>query len=295
VSGDRPMFRLTGEQAPPDPVLVVVLDGWIDAGLAATTALTALSESIELAPYALFDGEDLIDQRARRPRLDIEDGVIAGLSWPEPIVRVGVDRLGSGIAVLSGPEPDFRWRSFARSVVELAQGLGVRLLVGFGGFPAPAPHTRPIKLASTASSERLAQQVGFVPGSIEVPAGVQAALEEAVGEAGIPAVGLWARVPHYVSAMPFPAASIALLDGLASVSGLVIETDLLTEAAEAARQKVDELIAASSEHADMVRKLERALDEAEGTGFDIGPGEVPTGDEIAAELERFLRGESGDS
>jgi hypothetical protein len=292
---DGSLFRLTGEAAPPEPVLVVVLDGWIDAGLAATTALTALSESIELAPYAVFDGEELIDQRARRPRLEIEDGVLTGLSFPEPIVRVGRDRLGSGIAVLSGPEPDFRWRHFAAGVVELAQGMGVRLLVGFGGFPAPAPHTRPIRLASTASSEQLAQQVGFVPGSIEVPAGVQAVLEQAAAEAGIPAVGLWARVPHYVSAMPFPAAGTALLDGLASVSGLVIDTQMLDEAAEAARLKVDELIAASAEHAAMVRKLELVIDEAEGPGVGIGPGQMPTGDEIAAELERFLRGESGES
>lgn len=295
MSDDRPLFRLTGEEAPPSPVLVVVLDGWIDAGLAATTALTALAESVELRPYALFDGEELIDQRARRPRLDIDDGVLSGLTWPEPVVRVGVDRLGSGIAVLSGPEPDFRWRGFARSVVGLAQAMGVRLLVGLGGFPAPAPHTRPIKLASTASSQQLAQQVGFVPGSIEVPAGVQAALEEAVAAAGIPALGLWARVPHYVAAMPFPAAAMALLDGLASVSGLVIETGMLAEAANAARLKVDQLIAASAEHAAMVRQLEHAIDEAEGPGMDFGPGGVPTGDEIAAELERFLRGERGQS
>lgn len=294
MSDDHPLFRLTGEAAPPEPVLVVVLDGWIDAGLAGTTALGALSESIELVPYAVFDGEELIDQRSRRPRLEIDDGVLAGLSWPEPVVRVGRDRLGSGLAVLSGPEPDFRWRRFAAAVVELAQGMGARLMVGFGGFPAPAPHTRPVRLASTASSPQLAQQVGFVAGSIEVPAGVQAVLEQALAAAGVPSVGLWARVPHYVSAMPFPPAAMALLDGLASISGLVIDTELLADAAEAARVKVDELIAESVEHVAMVRQLEQAVDEAEGRGPDMAPGNVPSGDEIAAELERYLRGETGE-
>ncbi len=293
--GERPLFRLTGAPAPPDPVLVVVVDGWIDAGLAAATALTALEEAIDLEPYALFDGEDLIDQRARRPHLMIEDGVRTALAWPEPVVRVGRDRIGSGIAVLSGPEPDFHWRAFAASIVELAAGMGVRLMVGFGGFPAPAPHTRAVKLATTAGNAQQAQQVGFVGGAIEVPAGIQAVLEEALEGVGIPSVGLWARVPHYVSAMPFPAASIALLDGLASLSGLVIDTSVLNEAAEAARAKVDETIAGSAEHAAMVRQLERAIDAVEGPDEAFSTHEVPSGDEIAAELERYLRGETGEN
>lgn len=293
--GRQPLFRLTGEPAPPHPVLVVVMDGWIDAGLAAATALTALEEEIDLRPYALFDGEDLIDQRARRPLLRIDDGVRRGLAWPEPVMRVGSDRIGSGIAVLSGPEPDFHWRAFAASFVELASGMGARLMVGFGGFPAPAPHTRSVKLATTAGTRQQAQQVGFVGGSIEVPAGIQAVLEESLQGVGIPSVGLWARVPHYVSAMPFPAASIALLDGLASLSGLVIDTSVLNEAAEAARAKVDETIAGSAEHAAMVRQLERAIDAAEGPEEAFDSEAVPSGDEIAAELEHYLRGEAGES
>ncbi len=293
MSGSEKLVFLTGAAAPESPVLVVALDGWIDAGLAAGTALQALNETIELELYASFDSEELIDQRARRPRLRIDDGVSSELAWPEPALRVGKDALGSGIAVLSGPEPDFRWRSFSAAVTEIATGMGARLLVGFGGFPAAAPHTRPVRLASTASSERLAQQVGYVPGSIEVPAGIQAVLEQSAAGVGIPSVGLWARVPHYVSGMPFPAAAVALLDGLASVSGLVIDSHVLSEAAAAARRKVDELISQSAEHASMVRQLEDSMDRAEGPVLSFGPEGVPTGDEIAAELERYLRGEGG--
>ena len=105
--------------------------------------------------YAVFDSEELLDQRARRPQLRIVDGINHELDWPQVTLRVGADRLGSGIAMLAGPEPDMRWRSFSGAVAELAAGLGARLMVGFGGFPAGAPHTRPVKLAATASDGRV--------------------------------------------------------------------------------------------------------------------------------------------
>ncbi len=284
------LYELTGEEAPERPVVIAVLDGWVDAGMAARTALGALVETISFQPYAVFDDEDLIDLRARRPQLRIVDGVSESLSFERPVMQVGRDRLGSGIALLSGPEPDFRWRRFAASVLEIAQQMDARMLIGLGGFPAGAPHTRPVRLAATASSPQLAQLVGYVDGTIEVPAGVQAALERAFTTGGIPAVGLWARVPHYVSAMPFPPASLALLDGIAAVSGLVIDSDVLKEAAEAARRKVDELIEQSPEHSAMVRQLETNVDVLEGLP-SLNDRDVPSGDEIAAELERYLRGD----
>ncbi|MGO9335853.1 MAG: proteasome assembly chaperone family protein [Acidimicrobiales bacterium] len=284
------LYRLTGEPAPPSPVLVVALDGWVDAGLAGATAMTSLLEAVETRPYAVFDSEELLDQRARRPKLKIVDGINEELDWPQVTLSVGADRLGSGVAMLAGPEPDMRWQSFSDAVAEIATALGVPLLVGFGGFPAGAPHTRPVKLAATASDGQLAQQIGFISGSIDVPAGIQAAIERACSNVGIPSVGLWARVPHYVAAMPFPAASVALLNGLAILSGLVIDSHLLAEAAEAARKKIDELIAQSSEHQAMVRQLEQQIDELEGTPAVLDDRTVPSGDEIAAELERYLRG-----
>jgi len=285
------LYRLTGEAAPPSPVLVVALEGWVDAGLAGATAMASLFDAIESWPYAVFDSEELLDQRARRPKLKISDGINEGLDWPQVVLNVGADRLGSGIAMLAGPEPDLRWQSFADAVAELATALEVRLMVGFGGFPAAAPHTRPVKLAATASNSQLATKVGFIPGAIEVPSGIQGVIELACAKVGIPSVGLWARVPHYVAAMPFPAASVVLLDGLASLSGLVIDSHVLSDSADAARLKVDELIAQSSEHQEMVRQLEQQIDELEGTPEMPEDRRVPSGDEIAAELERYLRGQ----
>jgi predicted ATP-grasp superfamily ATP-dependent carboligase len=274
---------------PDQPVLVVALEGWVDAGLGATSATTALLGSIPTEVLATFDGDDLIDQRARRPVLRIVDGVNAGLTWPEIRLLVGEDRTGNDIVLLVGPEPDLHWRPFVASVVELAQELGVRLAVGLGAFPAAAPHTRPVRLAATATTPELASRVGVVPGTLEVPAGIEGALEEGFAATDIPAVGLWARVPHYVSAMPYPAASAALVDGLASVAGLTLESAGLHSAADVTRSRVDELIAQSSEHKAMVSQLEDNIDAAEGTPLDLGT--LPSGDEIAAELERYLRGE----
>lgn len=286
------LYELTGELPPSSPVIVVALDGWVDAGLAARTAITALIETIDFRPYAVFDDEQLIDLRARRPQLRISDGVSESLTYAQPVMQVAEDGLGSGIALLSGPEPDFRWKHFSAAVLELAQVMQARMLIGLGGFPAGAPHTRPVRLAATASSAQLAQLVGYVDGTIEVPAGVQAALEQAFAIGGIPSVGLWARVPHYVSAMPFPPASVALLDGIAAVSGLVIDSGVLADAAEAARKKVDELIDQSPEHSAMVRQLETNVDVLEGAPA-ITEDDVPSGDEIAAVLERYLA-EHGD-
>jgi predicted ATP-grasp superfamily ATP-dependent carboligase len=279
-----------GVVPPERPVLVLALEGWIDAGFAAATASGALLGSLETELYATFDADKLLDQRARRPRMTVDHGVVTGVVWPAPTVRVATDRNGNGIALLLGPEPDYHWHGFIDDVVELATGLRCRLVVGLGGFPAATPHSRPVRLAATATDAALAAQVGFVPGAIEAPAGVADMICVASAEAGLPALGLWARVPHYVSAMPFPAAAVALLESLESLGGLSLDLKELRDSAEVGREKVDRLIAQSSEHVDMVRQLEQQVDEARDDTL-VEPGRLPSGDELAAELERFLRGE----
>jgi hypothetical protein len=283
-------LRLVEDVVLPDrPVLVIALEGWIDAGFAAATASGALLSTLETELYGAFDADELLDQRARRPRMTIDHGVVTNLSWPEPTIRVGSDRLGSGVALLVGPEPDYRWRQFVGEVVSLAATLHCRYVVGLGGFPAATPHTRPVRLAATATDASLAAKVGFVPGTIEAPAGIADVITYACAEAGLPALGLWARVPHYVSAMPFPAASLALLESLESLAGLSLDLKELRESAEESQGKVDQLIAQSAEHVDMVRQLEEQADEMADPLIE--PGGLPSGDELAAELERFLRGE----
>jgi proteasome assembly chaperone (PAC2) family protein len=285
------IFEVHGEPVLNRPVLVVALEGWVDAGLGATTAIAALLGQGDTTPLVTFNGEHFLDQRARRPVARIVNGVTTELTWPRTVIRQGTDGDGRDVLYLVGPEPDFHWGAFTDAVVGLARSWRVRMVVGLGAFPAPAPHTRPVKLAATApaASSDLIARVGIVQGELEVPAGALSALELAFGDVGIPAVTLWARVPHYVAAMPFPDASAALLDGLASVAELTIDSAPLRHAADSSRRQVDQLIADNEEHQTMVRKLEESIDASEGN--PMGVEEVPSGEEIAAELEKFLRGE----
>lgn len=276
------------------PVMVMCMEGWIDAGLAAANALSHLEGSMPSELVASFDGDELIDYRARRPTLRIVNGVDKDLRWAELTLRAATNRTGRTVLILSGPEPDMRWRRFTTEVVGLAHRLEVELVVGLGAFPAPVPHTRPVRLVGTSTDPDLAAKVGFLPASIEVPSGVQGALEMAFGEASIPAVGLWARVPHYLAAMPYPAASAALLDGLARIAEIEVDTAVLHSAAGVTDAQIAQLIAGSEEHTAMVRQLEIQHDSEIPTG-PTDFGELPSGDELAAELERFLRGERGES
>jgi len=287
------LYKIQTDRDLDSPVLVLGMEGWIDAGLGGGGAMGYLLDAIPTEVMATFDGDQLLDLRSRRPAVRITDGVLSGLTWPEIELRVGRDPAGRDVLILTGPEPDMQWRAFVSSVVSLAIDLGTRLVVGVGAFPAPVPHTRPVRLAAVATDSELAEKVGFMPGSLEVPAGIHAALQEGFGEAGIPAVGMWARVPHYVATMPYPAASAALVECLATVAGLDLDATDLHDAAALARSRIDDIIAASEEHAQMVHQLEASAEaaEAEANVAPINLSELPTGDELADELERFLRGE----
>lgn len=275
-----------------EPVLAVHLEGWIDAGNAGGGAMNALLNTLDPTPVASFHVDSLLDQRARRPIMRVVDGVNTGLSWPRIELGAARDQAGRDLLLLHGPEPDFQWRGFARDVRSLCDELGVRLMVGLGAFPSPAPHTRPVPLVSTATTEDLARRVGFVPGSQEVSCGIHAVLERGFAGTSVPAIGIWARVPHYAAPMPYPAASLALLEALADLGGLDLDLSGLVAAAEETRQRLDLLAGANPQFGALVQQLEAQADaqvddeaQQEGAAFT----DIPSGDEIAAELERFLR------
>lgn len=272
------------------PALAVCLEGWIDAGQAAATAVSALRSSVSTETVATFQSDLLIDHRARRPVLRIVNGVETALEWPELRLEVVTENLGRDLLVLSGPEPDMRWHQLIDELLATAGRLGVELVVGLGAFPAPVPHTRPVRLAASSTDAELAGKVGYIPATIDVPSGLQGALLHQAGVGGLKSVGLWARVPHYASALPYPAAAAVLLDELAVLAGLDLDTADLHRAGKATAAQIDELVSGSEEHVALVRQLERQHDAEEGlaaTGF----GELPSGDELAEELQRFLRGE----
>lgn len=268
-----------------DPVLLVHLEGWIDAAQCAATAVERILAQMSSSTMAIFDTEWLLDHRSRRPVLRIVDGVNAGIDWPFIRLDVGQDADGHDLLVLHGAEPDHNWRTFADAVVELAQSFGVVSMVGLGAYPAAAPHTRPARLSLTAASRR-PEHPQLADVTLDVPAGVESVLEKALEAAGIPAVGLWAQVPHYVPFAPYPAAALALVNGLDHAAGLRFDTaDLATEALTV-RNRLDQLVRQDEEHAKMLAQIERAFDQT-------GPEAVELqAENLTAEIERFLRAQS---
>lgn len=264
------------------PVLVMVLKGWIDAGLGAEGAAEVLTEALDLRTVARFDADALLDWRARRPVMRLEDGVNTRLTWDETELSWARDASGNDVLLLLGNEPDHAWLSFSEQVVDLALDLGTRMVVGLGAYPTPVPHTRPPLVAASASSDELAQ--GLLRNSVEVPSGVQGMIERRAALRGLPALGLWAQVPHYVAAMPYPAASLALLTAANRIAGLDLPLGDLDERAQASRARIDSLIGQNPEHQAMLEQLEQQADEHATTQMA-----ATSGDELVAELERFLR------
>lgn len=275
------------------PVLVVVLSGWIDASGAAAAAITTIEEASGVRPLATFDSDRFIDYRARRPTMELRDGVNTRLVWNEIQLKSGTDAAGHPLLTLTGPEPDSQWKAFARAVAELALQLDVYQMVALGAYPFATPHTRPVRLSSSSPSADVIAGVPYLRNSVDVPAGMSAVLEHALTEAGIASLGVWVQVPHYISAMSFPAASVALIDALREVSGIAVGVTDLAREADIQRARIDQLIAGNDEHVAMVQQLEAAYDAFVEQSPPMAAGDLPSGDELAAEFERFLRDQDG--
>lgn len=272
-----------------EPVMVVMLTGWIDASAAAAAAMATVQQEWAVRRLATFDGDTFIDYRARRPTMELREGVNERLVWADIELHVGRDVEGHDVLTLSGPEPDSQWRRFADVVSTLAVELHVGKMVALGAYPFATPHTREPRLSSSSPSAEVVANVPYLKNSVDVPAGIAAVLEHAFAEKGMEALGIWAQVPHYVSAMGYPAATLALLTGLHDVTGLIIDASAIRQESTIQRQRLDQLVAGNDEHRTMVAQLEELYDQAQQQSDLLGMGGIPTGDELAAEFERFLR------
>ena len=260
------------------PTVVVALDAWVDAGAASTTAAKALAD--DAAPVvATFESDVLYDYRARRPTLEILNGRPQNLAWPDLSFRR--IRLGErDILVLTGPEPDFRWRELSEDMASLARQLDVEQWISLGAIPAAVPHTRPVPVLGTESVPGLLRgNVAAGPqGLLRVPSAAISVLDIAVAEAGIPALGYFAQIPHYISGEYAPAA-VALIETLATHLELEIPVDSLRSEGELIRARLDTATAVDEKTRAYVERLEEMVDEAR----------LPEGDELISEIERFLR------
>jgi hypothetical protein len=272
-----------------DPVMVVMLTGWIDASSAAAAAMSTVQDEWAVRPLATFDGDTFIDYRARRPTMELREGVNVRLVWADIELHIGQDSNAHDVLTLSGPEPDSQWRKFADVVSTLAVDLGVKQMIALGAYPFATPHTREPRLSISSPSAGVVDSVAYLKNSVDVPAGMGAVLEHAFTDKGVPALGIWAQVPHYVSAMSYPAATLALLTGLYDVAGLVVDAAAIRQETIIQRQRLDQLVASNDEHRAMVSQLEEIYDQAKQQTDLLGTGGIPTGDELAAEFEQFLR------
>jgi hypothetical protein len=273
-----PLYQLVEDlPALSAPMLVAAFDGWIDASGAATAAASQLAGAGET--IVTFDGDALFDYRARRPVLDVIDGTLTRLEWPQLVIRRSAFE-GRDVLVLVGPEPDYRWRQLGVDVLDLTLRLGVVGWVSLGAIPAAVPHTRAVPVLATASGPDLlhADEQQGPGGLLRVPGAALSTVEMAVSGSGVPAVGFYAQVPHYVGG-PYAAASIALLERVARHLGVPVLLGDLPDEAQRQRQRLDEAVASDDDTQRYLSRLEELA----------GEERVPSGDELASEIERYLR------
>ncbi|HUH06202.1 MAG TPA: PAC2 family protein [Egibacteraceae bacterium] len=269
------------------PVLLVALDGFVDAGAVAATAAMFLRHRWRSEPVARFDRDAFIDYRARRPTAVVDSGVLRRVEWPDIELLTAQVEGPRDVALLLGPEPDMRWEAFSAEVAEACRRLGVEMAIGLGAYPAAAPHTRPVRIVQARNHVvgDVVPEAGEVTGYTG-PVGAGTVLQFALGEAGIPSVGLWAEVPHYIAASPYPAAALEMVRLVARTLRTDVDTTELEAAAKLHEEQVAEAVASHPDAVDMVRALERHVDAGEDEP------DLPSGEDIAAEIERFLRAQS---
>jgi len=269
------------------PVLVAAFEGWNDAGDGASDAAAYLARRWSAERFAWIDPEEFYDFTSTRPLVRLEEGLTRAIDWPEnEFAAAALGATGRDVVFLRGVEPQLRWRTFCGLVVEVARSLGVELVVTLGALLAEVPHTRPVRVMGTAADRELVGRLGLRPSRYEGPTGIIGVLGDALARAGIPSASLWASVPAYVGQTPSPKATLALVTSLSELLGVDLTTVDLDVAAAAYERQVSEVVAADEDASAYVRSLEEVED---GGDEELESTDLPGGDALAAEVERFLR------
>jgi hypothetical protein len=273
-----------------DAVLLHMMDGFSDAGSTVELARNHLLGALDGQVIARFDVDQLYDYRARRPLMRFASDHWESYATPKLELHLLQDNEGTPFLLLAGPEPDAQWERFVGAVQQLVAELGVRLTVGSNAFPMSLPHTRPTHVILHGSRPEL--YAGYRPwmGVVSVPASIGHMIEFRLGEAGLDTLGLAATIPPYLAQSEYPAASAALLREISSRTGLVLPVAALDEAAATTRVSIDEQIAQSPEAQALVKALEEQYDSYSSQRENAldAEGDLPSADELGAELERFL-------
>jgi proteasome assembly chaperone (PAC2) family protein len=277
---ERPSLR--------DPIIVCAFKGWNDAGEAASAAVQFLSEAFDAEPLARIDPEEYYDFTAVRPTVRLIEGRSRAIDWPENSFHAArVPAADRDLIMLGGVEPSLRWKAFCTDINEVAQTMGATMIVTLGALLADVPHSRPVGITGLASAEGLVERLGFDRTNYEGPTGIVGVLHATCANDGMESVSLWAPVPHYVAATPNPKAALALVRGFEGIAGIVVDATRLEAASEDYDRQVTAAVASDPDVKAFVERLEEMADEmSEEEG---PPGQLPSGDVIAREFQRFLR------
>ena len=272
-----------------DPVLVAAFEGWNDAGEAASTALEHLELSWDAQPLTSIDPEEYYDFQVTRPHVKLAGGVTRKIEWQTTRLSwatlPGTDR---HVVLVSGIEPNMRWRAFCRELIGHVERLGVTKVITLGALLTEVPHTRPTPVNGTSWDAESLKAMGTEPSNYEGPTGIVAVFQQACVEAGVPALSYWAEVPHYVSQARVPKAAVALLHRIEEALDVEVPLGALPEQAEEWERTVSEMADADDEVREYVRQLEEQASESEAEEARTELEET-SGDAIAADFERYLR------
>ncbi|MGL4173303.1 MAG: PAC2 family protein [Actinomycetota bacterium] len=271
-----------------EPVMIAAFEGWNDAGEAASSVVNHLARQWDAEPFAALDPEEYYDFQVNRPTVGRDKMGTRRVTWPTTrLLRARIESSGRDVLLVDGIEPSIRWRSYVIELLESADRLGVTGLVTIGALLADVPHTRPIPVSCTSEHPTMLAQQGIERSTYEGPTGIVGVLADAAHQAQLPAVSMWAAVPHYAGASPSPKAMVALLRRLEDLLGTAMPLADLVDQSYAWERGVDELADGDVEVAEYVRALEQAKDTTE----------LPeaSGEAIAKEFEQYLRRRNGDS
>jgi proteasome assembly chaperone (PAC2) family protein len=278
------------------PVLLAAFDGWNDAGEAATTALDAIGDALAAETFATIDPEEFYDFQATRPTVRLVDGQ-RRVEWPAVELRAArLPAADHDLIVVRGHEPNLRWRTFASEIIQVASSLGVEMLVTVGALLADVPHTRPVQVVSSAGDRDLAERLGLNVSRYEGPTGILGVLGDLASGEGIPSIGLWAALPHYLNLAPNPWGAMALIEELRRLLPMAVDTGPLADQTGAFDAAVADLVDENPELAGYIERLEADTDEDEDDEEEGSPGlaDLPP-EELVAEVERYLRDHPGGS
>jgi proteasome assembly chaperone (PAC2) family protein len=287
---DEPQLRFEagGDEELREPVLIAAFRGWNDAGDAASFAAQHLGRSWAAKRLASIDPEEFFDFQAVRPHVQLVDGITRKIAWPSNEFWVAhPSESQHDVLLLVGTEPNTRWRTFAGLVAGVAQRHNVRMVITLGALLADVPHSRPVQITGTAADTELVERLGLKRSRYEGPTGIVGVIHDSLSGSGIASASLWAAVPHYLAVTPNPKAALALVEKTVELMGVSAPVDDLARATAAYEKQVSQMVADDEDVKAYVKLLEDRADER--TREELDPSQLPSGDALAAELERFLR------